>query len=130
MENIRKTITNTARGLGESRDGPPAEVREAVAAEIAEEKKEQLATIEQMIHEIYDICKSNSLSVHKIAKVSNNYKAFVASSQALLPATNVISRMAQSQSPEKSRSGLEEMRESIRAERNAMATATTDKQSG
>ena len=117
LENIRKTITNTARGLGESRDGPPAEVREAVAAEIAEEKKEQLATIEQMIHEIYEICKSNSLSVHKIAKVSNDYKAFVASSQALLPATNVLSRMTQSQPPEKTKSGLAEMRETLKAQR-------------
>lgn len=120
MENLRKTITNTARGLGESRDGPPLEVRKKVAAEIAEEKKEQLATIEQMIHEIYDICKSNSLSVHKIAKVSNDYKAFVASSQALLPATNVISRMAQSQPKEADdKPGIDRAIEEMKARNDA-----------
>jgi hypothetical protein len=92
------------------------------------DEKEHTVKLAEIADEIIKLCRDNAVDARKYALESKRPQDFMFSSNAASHFLNFYSRIKPES--EKTKSGLEEMRESIRKQRNDMATTTARQQSG
>ena len=91
----------------------------AARAEEAEHTKD----LNEIANEIIRLCSDNAIDARKYAQETKRPQDFMFSSNAASHVLNFISKLKPES--EKTKSGLEEMREAIREKRNGMETVTT-----
>ena len=90
--------------------------------EVREEEKEVTRGLNEIADEFINLCLSNAKDAREWALKSQAPRDMMFSSNAAAPGINLVSKLVQPES-EKSKSGLDEMRESLRSQRNAVATS-------
>ena len=93
-----------------------------------EEEKGHVRDLNEVADEIIRLCQDNATDARKYAQKTKKPQDFMFSSNAASHVLNFISKLKPES--EKTKSGLDEMRESIRKQRNDMADSTGRLQSG
>ena len=89
--------------------------------EAREEEKEHAKDLNEIANDIIKLCSDNAIDARKYAQETKRPQDFMFSSNAASHVLNFISKMKPD--TDKTKSGLEEMREAIREKRNGMETA-------
>ena len=97
-----------------------------------EEEKEITRDLNKMAYDFIDLCFKNATDAREWAKTNGTddlSRNLMFSSNAAQPGMNLTGKLVQPES-EKSKSGLDEMRESMRKQRDALASTPSRQQSG
>ena len=116
LDNIRKTIENTFKGKSTwgTKSAPAMEIRQQVTEEVKEIELQKALTTETILQEIYEFCKKQAEEAAGLAETSRDREA---ASRCFLPVTNILTKIA-SHNQQQPKSGLAEMREAMRIERD------------